>query len=360
MSMKSRPSRGSRQHLVPLFMICLAAQAIPAAATAADPPSPRWSDAPELAEECPTTLGTLPFVGARRYDDPANGISASYRNGDETATMYFYTGGQDDIPDDAEVGIVRAEFEASCGDIEEACKAGVYARAQLTERDLETVALPWRDVKFHHAVFEIEALANGDEPPARSVSHLYLGTMRGVFVKLRHTYPAGTGTNQPPSSLAPAMALAIYGTDLVLDGDNEAEYRRTEPYVRPVGRWLADNPRYPPDDLSREMVRFLSRWFIGTPYVKINLDPGPLLPLMERQACDCSEFVNAMYLFGCGLHLLEQPAATPGDVRLGATQYMLRAYRKLVADNGGEVTCEGLAPVLEAETAGSLAAFLGN
>lgn len=349
-----------RRFLVPLLVAWLACQALPVTATAGPAPSPGWTDAPELAKACPKTLGTLPFVGARRYDDPANGISAAYRNGTETATLYFYTGGYDDIPVDVETELVRTVFEASCNDVQEARKAGVYAKAHLKERGLETIALPWRDVKFHHAVFEIEAPARGNEPPARSVSHLYLGTMRGVFVKVRHTYPAAADTSASPRSLAPAMALAIYGTDLVIEGKSEAEFRRTEPYVRPVGRWLADNPRYPPDALSLEMVRFLSLWFTGTPYVKIIVDPGPLLPLMDDGVCDGSEFVTTMYTFGCGLHLLDQPAATSADVRLAGTQYLLRAYRKLVAGNGGEVDCEGLTPALEAETAGTLAAFLGD
>ena len=85
-----------------------------------------------------------------------------------------------------------------------------------------------------------------------------------------------------------------------------------------------------------------------------------MMPPTQADICDCGNFVAAMFTIGCGLRVLDAPESTAHETKLAGTEYTLRAYRNLVAGNGGQVHCDGLTPLLEAEAAGRLAGALGE
>lgn len=315
---------------------------------------------PSVAEQFPDALGDLKLSGARRFDDPAHGVAASYVAQDRKATVFIYTEGIAGIPDDIDDPVVRDAFGRACGELEEMGRLGYYLNVALIERGVATVALPWRDARLHHARYSLELPAKDGKPSARMLAHIYLASVQGTFLKARYSYAAGGDNDPPVPDLGSDLALAFMGSELVMSGDDEQEFRRTEPYVRRVGQWLEDNPRYPPDSMSRQAMMFVMKWFIDAPYFSVMIDSGHLIPLTRAESCGCGDFLTTMFTIGCGLRVLDAPESTAPENKLTGTEYMLRAYRNLVAGGGGQVGCEGLKPLLEAEAAGELAGALGE
>lgn len=301
----------------------------------------------------PDTLAGLNRTDSTRYDDPAYGVSIAYAGDHGRATLYIYDMGLDAIPEDVDAPVVRDAFASACESVTAGVSFGRVNRADLKARDVLDVTVAWRRLRLLHAEFEIETKASGGRPAQVQSSHVFLTSHRGEILKARLTCLPGEGAARLVEVLAGDLAAFAGARDVGVGWESEADFRRSEPAVRLVGRWLESHPSFPPTDVAREAMFFVTAWLAGTPYVRLELDASHLLALPEGD-CACTPFLTTMYMIGCGLHVLDAPGAGPAAVRLAGTEYMLRAYSEVAAAGGEQSGCAALAPLVEAAAAGTL------
>ena len=137
-------------------------------------------------------------------------MSASYLAPDRKATVFIYTEGIAGIPDDIDDPVVRDAFGRACWELEEAGRLGYYLNVAMVERGEASVALPWRDARLHHAVYSLEMPTKDGQPAvAPMLTHTYLASVQGTFLKARYTYPAVGDEAPPVPDLVPDLALAF-------------------------------------------------------------------------------------------------------------------------------------------------------
>ncbi len=357
MNLTSFSRVAARRHASFAFLAALLALAL-------DQPGPAVADpdgngAPAKADEisAPETLAGLNRTDSKRFDDPAYGVSITYAGDHGRATLYIYDAGMDAIPEDVDAPVVREAFDSACESVKAGVGYGLFKRADLKSRDELEVTAVWRRLRLLHAEFEIETKASGGQPSQVQSSHVFLTSHRGEFLKVRLTCLPGEGATRLVEAIAKDLAAFAGARDLGAGWKSEADFRKSEPAVRLVGSWLESHPGNPPEGVHKSAMAFVTAWLIGTPYVQLELDTAHLTSLQDGD-CECTPFLTTMYMIGCGLHVLEAPGADAAAVRLAGTQYMLRAHANL-AKAGGELSgCAALAPLVQANDAGTLAEVL--
>jgi hypothetical protein len=340
-----------------LILALTAVLALPAPGSVSEAAAPPEDQAnrgtAQIRESMPSVLGGLAREGGRDYDDPAYGASTTYRGAAGTATLYVYDMGLDDIPEDIDAPVVRAAFESARAELQSAVDLGLYARVDEVSRDDLTFSAIWRHVRFLHAGYEVEVKPADGQPAERHATHIYLTAHRGQFVKLRFSCPADADAKDALEAVLGDISALIAVRDLQVGWVDEAAFRRSEPGIRLLARWLEANPGNPPNPVVVDAMTVVTAWLIGTPYVRLELDAAHLMSLQDGD-CECRPFLTAMFTIGCGLHALEAPGADAAAVRLAGTQYMLRAHANLTKAGGGQSGCAALAPLAQANEAGTL------
>jgi hypothetical protein len=346
MNLTSFSRVAARRHASFAFLAALLALAL-------DQPDPAVADpdgngAPAKADEitAPDTLAGLDRTDSKRFDDPAYGVSITYAGDHGRATLYIYDPVMDAIPEDVDAPVVREAFDSACESVKAGVGYGLFKRADLKTR-----------LRLLHAEFEIETKASGGQPSQVQSSHVFLTSHRGDFLKVRLTCLPGEGATRLVEAIAKDLAAFAGARDLDAGWKSEADFRKSEPAVRLVGSWLESHPGNPPEGVHKSAMAFVTTWLIGTPYVRFELDAAHLTPLQDGD-CECTPFLTTMYMIGCGLHALEAPGADAAAVRLAGTQYMLRAHANLAKAGGEQSGCAALAPLAQANEAGTLAEVL--
>jgi hypothetical protein len=313
----------------------------------------RWDTA-----KFPDILGSLSYVEKRVHAATTHGVTAIYQGDDRVATITSYDRGLTEIPADLTAGVARDAFAQSCRDLESGVRQGAYRTAAIRDSSQVTVRLPWREMEFLRATYDVEVAETPTEPAYHVTAHIFLTVMDGSFVRERYTHPA-----EAVDPMEAQRALADFAGMLALrylddDWITEDDFRRAGPAVRRVAQWLADDPRYPPDDLRVATGAHVARWIIRNPYLQAPVDTGHLALAMKDGDCECEDYVEIMYIIGCGLHKMDEPGASPAAARLAGMEFALDAQARLAA-TGGELTgCAGLAPLISARRSGTLAAML--
>ncbi len=306
----------------------------------------------------PDVIGALSRRGTRKFADSARGVGAWYEGKGEEASIIVYDIGISDIPDDIDVAVVGAEFETARHDFEAGVGKGLYKSLKNLGHGEIAARLPWREVRFLDAVYEVEVPPSPGEISGLLSFHVYLTAHDGVFIKLFHKQPVGPDAAEHAQDFLEAFAGGLALRDFDSDWKSEEDFRRAEPLIRDVAQWLVDDPVYPPDDLRRITAARVSKWVYKVPYLSVPLEPEHLQRLAQEGICECEDFLVVMFTIGCGLRAMDAPEADPAQIRVAGTEFVLRAYAKLVAKGSKFTACPGLAPLISAAEAGTLAAAL--
>jgi hypothetical protein len=135
----------------------------------------------------PTQIGGLPYKTAKKFDDPALGISLSYQGDNTTLNIFVYNGGVGDIPNGIDTVVALQQFEQAKSDV-------LASKAWTTVRFVSdgTVLLASKaNLKSYLALFEA---SDGD---TQYYSILYLTTGRNRFYKARLTTRKGNPILEP-------------------------------------------------------------------------------------------------------------------------------------------------------------------
>lgn len=306
----------------------------------------------------PDLIGALSHRGTRKFADSARGVGAWYEGKDEEAVIIVYDLGIADIPADIDAAVVRAEFETARHDYEAGVSKGLYKNLKSLWHGEIAARLPWREVRFLDAVYEVEMPPSPGDLSGLLSSHVYLTALDGVFIKLFHKYPAGPDAAERAQDFLEAFAGILALRYFDSDWKSEEDFRRAEPLIRDVAQWLVADPVYPPDDLRMITAAHVSKWVYKVPYLSVPLEPEHLQRLAQEGTCECEDFLVVMFTIGCGLRAMDAPEADPAEIRVSGTEFALRAYAKLVAKGSKFTACTGLAPFISAAEAGTLAAAL--
>jgi hypothetical protein len=135
----------------------------------------------------PKQIGGLPYKTAKKFDNPALGISLIYQDDNTTLNIFIYNGGVGDIPNGIDTVVAQQQFEQAKGDV-------LASKAWTTARVVSDGAVllgSKANLKSHLALFEVSA---GDK---QYYSILYLTTGRNKFYKARLTTPKGNPILEP-------------------------------------------------------------------------------------------------------------------------------------------------------------------
>ncbi|MBK7047195.1 MAG: hypothetical protein IPH48_11960 [bacterium] len=313
----------------------------------------RWDTA-----KFPDILGSLFYVEKRVHAATTHGVTAIYQGDDRVATITSYDRDLTEIPADLTAGIVRDAFAQSCRDLESGVRDGVYRTAAIRDSSQVMVRLPWREMEFLRATYDVEVAETPTEPAYHVTAHIFLTVLDGSFVRERYTHPA-----EADDPMEAQRALADLAGTLALryldDGWTSADdFRQAEPVVRRMAQWLADDSLYPPDDLRVAMGVHVMSWITHNPYLQAPVDTGHLALAMKDGDCECEDYVEIMYIIGCGLHKMDEPGASPVAARLAGMEFALDAQARLAATGGKLTGCAALTPLISARKSGTLAAML--
>jgi hypothetical protein len=133
---------------------------------------------PDIGVLFPPQLGKLQLQGVNEFDDPGLGRSLSYSGHGLEATVYIYSLGLPEIPEDPHSEIVREEFENRKRDIYQ-----IEGRGAIEHIGDRIVAVDGKStqVAMHEAKFRFT------QQETIRWSYLYLFSESGSFVKLRLT-----------------------------------------------------------------------------------------------------------------------------------------------------------------------------
>ena len=135
----------------------------------------------------PKQIGGLPYKSARKFDDPALGVSLTYQGEGTTLTIFIYNGGVGDIPAGIDTVVALQQFEQAKSDV---LASRTWTTVKLVSDG--TVILGSKpSIKSYLALFETTA----DDKPYVSV--LYLTTGRNKFYKARLTTPRDNPILEP-------------------------------------------------------------------------------------------------------------------------------------------------------------------
>ncbi|MBK7670540.1 MAG: hypothetical protein IPJ24_03965 [bacterium] len=304
------------------------------------------------------TLGSLSYVEKRVHAASTHGVTAIYRGDDRVATISAYDRGLAEVPADLTAGIVRDELAQSCRDLESGLRDGTFRTVVLRDSSQVTVRLPWREMEFLRATYDLELAETPTEPAKRVTTHIFLTVMDGVFARERYTHPAEAAdpmeVQKAMADFAGILALRYLGDDWSTVDD----FRRAEPVVRRIAQWLVDDLRYPPDELRAQAAAYAATWITRNPYLQAPVDTGHLALAMKDGDCECEDYVEIMYIIGCGLHKMDEPGASPVAARLAGMEFALDAQARLAATGGKLTGCAALTPLISARKSGTLAAML--
>ena len=320
---------------------------------AAQQGSGMWSEI-----EFPDQIGSLNFDDKMVYGGATHGVTARYLGDQRVATISIYDRGLTDVPNDIGAGVVRDAFAKACRDLESGVAQGAYRKVAFRDSSETVVRLPWREMRFLRATFDVELADSDPKLVTEMTTHIFLTVVDGVFHRERYSHPADiTGdaeANRALEDFAGSIALRY----LDRDWSSEDDFRRAQPEIRRVAQWLADDPRYPPDSLRATVAAHVLEWIMRTPYLETPVDTGHLALALKDGDCECDDFVTVMYKIGCGLHMMDSPTSTPASARRAGMEFALDAQAKLAAGGGKFTTCAGLSPLARAREAGTLESML--
>ena len=113
--------------------------------------------------------------------------------------------------------------------------------------------------------------------------------------------------------------------------------------------WLILRPGGEYVDWLRASAAFTTPW---------GMLSGHLALAMKDGDCECEDYVEIMYIIGCGLHKMDEPGAGPAAARLAGMEFALDAQARLAATGGKLTGCAALTPLISARQSGTLAAML--
>lgn len=131
----------------------------------------------------PSELGGLPLVHVTDFEsqDPGLGVGLSFRREDRVkADIYIYNARMPSIPAGTKSKLMIDHFYAVSGDVVEMERRGIYKNVQVIVPQEEVSV---GGVPFLHANMRFST----DGVPMDS--HVYLTGLKGLFVKIRFTFP---------------------------------------------------------------------------------------------------------------------------------------------------------------------------
>ena len=173
------------------------------------PPSAPYLE-PQTGIVFPVNLGPLEFSGAMKYDQPELGVSVGYQ-GELLirADIYIYDMGQKNLGTGLGSSVVTAQFQQAKGDIFALEKRGNYQSVTVLSEQPTAFSTPGGKLATLAAGFKYSQTAGpGVAFTGPRISHLFLTAYKGVFVKVRFTYPE---TDKARGDQALSQFLAALG-----------------------------------------------------------------------------------------------------------------------------------------------------
>jgi hypothetical protein len=189
--------------------------------------------------EFPDQIGSLNFDDKMVYGGATHGVTARYLGDQRVATISIYDRGLTDVPNDIGAGVVRDAFAKACRDLESGVAQGAYRKVAFRDSSETVVRLPWREMRFLRATFDVELADSDPKLVTEMTTHIFLTVVDGVFHRERYSHPADiTGdaeANRALEDFAGSIALRY----LDRDWSSEDDFRRAQPEIRRVAQWLA-------------------------------------------------------------------------------------------------------------------------
>lgn len=134
-------------------------------------------------EILPKAIAGIPFKGAKEFEDPRLGLGVTYQEGGTSLTLFIYNAGQKEIPPGVDGSLVRAQFEQSKSDIQEAVRQKIFDKAVLEREGIAQLGSQDPKVPAREAVFDVKM---GNE---ELKSYLYMTSVNNFLFKVRYTVP---------------------------------------------------------------------------------------------------------------------------------------------------------------------------
>ena len=173
------------------------------------PPSAPFRE-PRTGMVFPAKLGPLEFSGSKKYDQPELGVSVGYHGGALIkADIFIYDLGQKNLGTGLGSPAVTAQFQQAKGDIFALEKRGNYQSVTVLSEQPTAFSTPGGKLAILAAGFKYSQTAGpGVAFTGPRISHLLLTAYKGLFVKVRFTYPE---TDKAQGDQALSQFLAALG-----------------------------------------------------------------------------------------------------------------------------------------------------
>ncbi len=154
------------------------------------PPSAPYLE-PQTGIVFPANLGTMKFSGVKTYGQPELGASVGYHGKPLIkADIFIYDLGQKNLGAGLDSPAVTSQFQQAKGDIFAMEKRGDYQSVTALSEQPTAFSTPGGELATLAASFKYSQTAGpGVAFTGPRISHLFLTAYKGLFLKVRFTYP---------------------------------------------------------------------------------------------------------------------------------------------------------------------------